>query len=192
MSAEAVAAFVGAGVNFFALLFVAGQVAVANRQLRNAQATTDVDIRRRKRQATIDYFANTVEYRNRLAKGLPDPRDAREVERTSRRALAQGEKSKRFRSIIAYLDFYEALAVAVAGDVYDLEVLNAVDGGTFRDISRSYQPFFRAVRTSSARNSWYVELEWLGEQIVKLRGEHNYYELLARRDERTQSLRLTR
>jgi hypothetical protein len=57
------------------------------------------------------------------------------------------------------------MAVAVATGVYDLTVVDAMDGGTIRDITSSYKPYFDGIRTTPERSSWFVELEWLGEQI---------------------------
>ena len=121
MSAEAIASFVGAGVNLVALLFVAGQVAVANRQLRHAQVTTDADIERRKRQATIDYFINTVDQRTALSKDLPRVQDRNAVHRSVESALGDDVKDppavpvdlppEQKRHLIGeYLSFYEAMA----------------------------------------------------------------------------------
>lgn len=196
MSAEAIASFVGAGVNLIALLFVAGQVAIANRQLRHAQATTEADIERRKRQATIDYFMSTFDQRAALAKDLPHFQDIHAVYRYVKSALGSEVKDdspedsgrssdvtpeQKRRLIGEYLAFYEAMAVAVAADVYDLTVLDAMDGGTIRDIVTNYKPYFDGIRTTPERSSWFLELEWLGEQIKKLRGEDNRYMLLANR-----------
>ena len=56
-----------------------------------------------------------------------------------------------------------------------------MDGGTIRDITTNYKPYFDGIRTTRELTSWFVELEWLGEQIKKLRGEENRYVLLANR-----------
>jgi hypothetical protein len=196
VSPEAIASFIGAGVNLFALLFVAGQVAIANRQLRHAQATTEADIERRKRQATIDYFMSTLDQRAALSKDLPHVQDRHAIDRYVKSALggvatdASSEDGDRLsdvtpdqkrRRIGEYLSFYEAMAVAVASDVYDLTVLDAMDGGTIRDIATNYKPYFDGIRGTPESASWFVELEWLGEQIKKLRGEDNRYVLLAQR-----------
>ena len=164
-------------------------------QLRHSQATTDADIQRRKRQATIDYFMSTVDQRAALSKNLPHVQDKNAVFRYVKSALGGAVKDgpkgdgehndlppEQKRHLISeYLSFYEAMAVAVAADVYGLTVLDAMDGGTIRDIATNYKPYFKGIRTTPERASWFVELEWLGEQIKKLRGDHNRYVLLADR-----------
>ncbi|MFC5061948.1 DUF4760 domain-containing protein [Actinomycetospora atypica] len=181
MSAEAIAAFVGAGVNFLALLFVAGQVAIANRQLKHAQHTNEAEIRRRKRQATIDYFMSTVVERAELASELPDPSASADVKDAVKRALDGDARCRRL--IGDYLGFYETMAVAIASDVYDLETLDAMDGASIRYIADSYQHFFEAVRATPGRSAHYVELERLGLQIQHLRGPENSYVPIALRSQ---------
>jgi hypothetical protein len=160
MPSEVLAAYVGAGVNAVGLAFVAIQVVLARRQLQHAQDTNNAEIRRVRRQATIEYFMSTVEQRERLAAGMPDSHDTDEINQYIDAAFSEegGAKQRRLRD---YFSFYEAMAVAVAADVYDLVVLDAMDGGTIRSITTNYRAYFQRVRGTPQSSTWFVELEWL-------------------------------
>jgi hypothetical protein len=76
--------------------------------------------------------------------------------------------------------------VAVAADVFDIEVLDAMAGGEISSIVRCYKPYFDNVRTTPERASWFAELKWLGNQIEKLRGhDHPYVPLASRAPDST-------
>lgn len=181
MSTQDWASFVGAGINFIALVFVAGQLGLANRQLRHAQSTNETEIVRRKRQATIEYFVSTAEHRVHLGKDLPPTSDTAAVERFVTELVGGPRDTPKHAALDRFLSFYEGIAVAVAADVYDLEVLDAIAGGEIRDVVRGYKPFLDAIRTTPASKSWFVELEWLAECIANLRGANNDYRLLSTR-----------
>jgi hypothetical protein len=135
VASEIIAAYIGIGVNALGLAFVASQVGLARRQLRHAQETNVDEIRRVKRQATMEYFMTTAEQRDRLAADLPSNQDLDAINRYIDAAFSEpdGTKRKRLRD---YFSFYEAMAVAVAAGVYDLAVLDAMDGGTVLSITK--------------------------------------------------------
>ncbi len=180
MAPEVLAAYVGIGVNAVGLAFLAIQIGLTRRQLRHAQETNNNEIERVKRQATIEYFMSTVEQRDRIAAGLPDNQDVDAINRYIDAAFTDddGTKRKRLRD---YFSFYEAMAVAVAAGVYDLAVLDAMDGGTVLSITRNFAGYFHRERGTVQSSTWFVELEWLGRQIEQRRGPGNSYVLLAER-----------
>ena len=76
--------------------------------------------------------------------------------------------------LASYLAYFEALAVAVRSSIYDIAVLDAIAGSRILDISRNYQLFFTMRRQEVGSEFAYVNLEWLGNEIQKLRTSVGY------------------
>jgi hypothetical protein len=178
-----VTAIIGAGgvlINAIGLAFVAIQVILARRQLLHAQRVNEVETARMKRQATIDFYMTTVEQRTGWRSILPDDWDAAAIEQFIKSAYTE-QGPRKLQVIVDYLGYFEALAVAVASDVYDIETLDSIAGSRIRRIATNYKPFFERARVAANAPSLYVELEWLGEQLETLRASSSQYILLAER-----------
>lgn len=180
----AIAALIGAIgllINAAGLAFVATQVVLARRQLQHGQQIRDDEILRGKRQATIDFYMGSVEQRRYWASVLPDVMNAPAVAEFIEAAF-ESDDTVKHQHISDYLSFFEALAVAVAGDVYDLEILDSMGGTVIRKTAANYRPYFERLRQIHNAPAFYTELEWLGRQLEELNGDSSAYVLLAQRN----------
>lgn len=174
---------IGLLINAAGLAFVATQVVLARRQLQHGQQIRDDEILRGKRQATIDFYMESVEQRRHWASVLPDDMNAQAVAEFVEAAFESDDKVK-LQHITNYLGFFEALAVAVAADVYDLEILDSMDGSTIRKVAANYRPYFERARQIHDAPAFFTELEWLGRQLQELNGDSAAYVLFAERQRR--------
>ncbi len=183
MSGESPASLVGMiglALNAAGLGFVAVQVILARRELRNSQEINNAEIVRRKRQSTIDFYMTTVEQRARWKETLPDDWDESAIEQFIRTAFKKRDRVK-LRCLADYFGYFEALAVAVAADVYDLEIIDSLAGARIIHIAQHYKEYFERVREATGVDDLYVELEWLARSLQDLRSASPSYVLFANR-----------
>jgi hypothetical protein len=167
-------------VNGIGLSFVASQVALARRQFRLSQRTQHAEIIRRKRQSTIDFYMTTADVRARWKAILPDDWEGAEIHKFIRAAYRSRDRTK-LQYIIDYLAYFDALAIAVAAEVYDIDILDSLAGSRIRSIAKNYEPFFERARRSTGVSALYVELESLGEKLQAMRDNKPSYVLFAAR-----------
>ena len=150
------------------LAFVAWQVLLARKQLKQAQEASAREVARGKRQATIDFYMTTVDQRSQWRAILPDDWDEAAIHAFIHKALTTGDVNQN-RCLVDYLGYFETLAVAVSARVYDIEILDSLAGTRIRRIATNYRPYFLAARNTSGVAALYVELEWLGERLREAR-----------------------
>ena len=160
---------IGLTLNAAGLAFVATQVALARRQLEHLQRVTEAEVARGKRQAAIDFYMGAAPRIAAWRKALPNDWDKPAIEKFVRAALADPDHPA-LQDLAAYLGFFEALAVSVSSDVYDLAVLDAIAGSRICNIATNYRTFFEHRRREAKADSAYRELEWLCRRIQELRG----------------------
>jgi hypothetical protein len=175
-------------LNAIGLLYVARQARIAGRQRETAdealrvatdqfrhvqQAALEESVRLR-RVGTIDWLTQTAKQREEWQAKLPEVRDLAAIERQVELAFNSTGGDEIRRRFEACCSFYENLAVAVAAGVYDLVVLDAVDGGYLALLAENYKPYFAKAREAAKSDSWYVELEWLGQELRKVRPTGKY------------------
>ena len=159
----------GVVINAVALGFVGIQVILARRQLSYLQETTETEVVRRKRQSTIDFYMATIEHIGDLRVRLPNDWEGGEIAAFISRAFQKGAREDIF-AIARYLSYFEAVAVGVTMDVYDLKVINELAGSRILALANNYVPFFERRREEVGSNTPYENLQTLGSTLARLRG----------------------
>lgn len=167
-------------INGIGLSFVAVQVILARRQVLHSQRTSEAENTRRKREATIDFYMDTVKHRSKWTAVLPDDWSEEEIHEFIKTAY-QTSDAEKLKCMIDYLGYFETLAVAVSAGVYDLETLDSLAGTRIRRIAANYQPYFAEVRRATGVKAMYVELEWLADRLAETRAKHSAYVIFANR-----------
>jgi len=161
--------FIGLLVSAGGLGAVAYELAKSRRADALAQQREADELVRRKRQATIDFYNQTLEFRTRYRDRIPDNTDPVAVRAFVERALAVPDGPER-TDLADFLGYFEMLATAVRLDVLDLETIDALAGQRLMSTFRSYQPYVVARRERTGRTGLYKELEWLARRIGAHRG----------------------
>ena len=173
-------AAIGLVVNTVGIAFVAIQVALARRQLRDSQRIEFAEHGRLRRQGTIDFYMTTVEQRIRWRTALPEDWNEPAIRDYVSDAFELGNQAK-LDALTDYFGYFEGLAVAVAAGVYDLDTVDAVIGDRIMAIARNYRPFFEDSRQRRGVPALYVEFEWLAGKLAELRADNDEYILYADR-----------
>jgi len=157
-----------AGVVLNSVLFVVVvlQLRAVRRQVTAAERTTLLDHQRRKKQATIDFYAMTLESRLSLPANLPFDREADRVTEFLR-GVGQTDNSS-VRVVTDYLSLFELLATGVNTDVFDLEVISRMAGGRIRAMVRNYGPWIESRREQQNAPMLFAELLHLAKRLEKL------------------------
>jgi hypothetical protein len=172
---------VGVLVNGVGIGFVAFQVILARRQLRDGQRAEKREYDRLKRQATVDYVTQSRGLTWELRAKLPNDFDAEAVARYVEEAYATGDRT-RLACLSTYLGHYESLAVGVANGTYDLPTTDSLIGARMIRVAETYQPYIQEVRRRTDAASLYIELEWLAAELIGLREARGGRALFAERD----------
>lgn len=162
----------GLVVNGLGLVFIATQVSLARRQIRNSLEQAKTEASRLKRQATIDFYMSTLDRLAEWRAKLPDDWETEAVSLYIERIYRPNGKAKR-RILASYLGYFETIAMAVRSEIYDLEVLNGIAGSRIASIATNYQPFFDRRRKEVGASTAYENLEWLGKRMNWLRNPSN-------------------
>jgi hypothetical protein len=165
---------IGLVINGIGLVFIAVQVVLARRQLRDNNELSAKENLRIKRQATIDFYMGTVEKVAGWRSVLPDDWDRPQIDAYTE-SLYSGQRDKEKMLILAnYLAFWEALAVAIRAGIYDLAVFDSIAGSRILNICDNYQKFFAARREEVGTRLAYVNLEWLAAELRTFRSAPDY------------------
>ena len=180
VSASVIIGTAGLLANGIGLVFVASQVVLARRQFRHSQEAQHAETIRRKRQSTVDFYMTTVDVRTKWKAVLPDDWEEEKIRKFIHSAYRSRDRTK-LQCITDYVSYFETLAVAVAAEVYDLEILDSIAGTRITSIAKNYRPFFERVRSMTGKPSLYVELESLGEKLQAMRASRPNYVLFGDR-----------
>lgn len=150
-------------VNIILFVIVVHQLRAARAQLADSRDSTVKDHERRKKQATLDYHAMTIEKRNSLAAALPYDRDAKAIAHMTRR-LGQ-QNSPKVNQVVEYLDLFENLATGVRTDIFDIEVIEGIATGQIQALARNYRPWIEQRRIFYDSPKLYCELFALAEEL---------------------------
>jgi hypothetical protein len=164
---------VGLVINGLGLIFVATQVVLARRQLQDNLAQSSKEALRIKRQATIDFYMSTLQKVSEWRSILPDEWDKQKIDAYIHTAYSRKGRVKTL-ILASYLGYFEALAVAIRAEIYDLAVLDSIAGSRIINICENYQAFFVMRRKEVGTELAYRNLEWLGDEIRKLRASLEY------------------
>ena len=128
-------------------------------QLRQGIAATKLEHMRRRKEATIEFYAGTIEARQELMDTMPRLHDLDGINRLINQAMGN-PRGKAARNIAHYLGLFEMLSVAANTDAFDLELIDRLVGSRILRISEAYAP-------------------WIDSRIEKARpGAQPYGELL--------------
>jgi hypothetical protein len=164
---------IGLIINGAGLVFIAAQVILARRQLKEnlSQAAREAD--RIKRQATVEFYMSTAQKVSEWRSIIPDDWDKVRIGAFTRNVYRRNDKAKML-VLASYLGFFEALAVAIRADVYDLTTFDAIAGSRILNICQNYQQFFALRRKEVGSSFAYRNLEWLGNALSELRASAAY------------------
>lgn len=148
---------VGLLANFGALLFIAVELLQA-RTARLAADRSQIDEnRRRKQEATLDYYNQSFGERRSLSSSLPTLSDVQGITESIQRATAGDiATSESIRSMLAY---YETLATGVNIGIYDMETIDRLAGSRLTRILDSWLPYIRWARAARQNPLAYCEFE---------------------------------
>lgn len=164
---------IGLIVNGVGLIFIAAQVVLARRQLRENLSQATSEAARIRRQATVEFYMSTMQKVSEWRSVLPADWDKQQIEAFTNRIYRRGGESKKL-VLASYLAYFEALAVAVRAGIYDITVLDAIAGARILNISENYQRFFALRREEVGTVHAYRNLEWLAHSIGELRHSAGY------------------
>lgn len=138
-------------------------------QLRHGIAATKLDHERRKKQATIEFYAATIEARQELMDEMPRLHDNDAITGLIE-AASNDENSDAARNVAHYLGLFEMLSVAANTDTFDLETIDRLVGSRILRISEVYSPWIES-RLENARPGAkpYGELLRLAKRLREMR-----------------------
>jgi Domain of unknown function (DUF4760) len=149
-------------------------------ELRNGHRENKAANSRAKKQATVDFYTQTLERRINWQMDLPLGRDRKAVELVlgQLKENPQSEEIKLLKNKIhAYLGFWELTAVAIRHDVFDEALFQDILKTHFLQVEEHYRPFMTDARNEIGENGTqlYVQFEqlaaeWRGEVLARRRG----------------------
>jgi len=146
-----------------ALSAVAGAAVVW--QLVLLARTTKLDHVRSRRQATMEYLAETMD---RLVtyheQGVPDARDTANVAAFVQRAIGGDDAARKL--IGGYLPVYAFLGVAAESDAFDVHLIDQAWGGTIRAVAAGYSSWIEYQRENTGEPRLYEDLERLAAAMT--------------------------
>ena len=151
-----------------AAVFAGGGAVLVIFQLYLAQRTTRDEYENRRRQATIEFYARTINQRGEWNLKLPPDRDGEAIKVLIAQALdPDGERTEEARRAIHnYLAFWELLSAGVAQNVLDRTTIRSLARGRAVAVWKNYEPFVTAERTRYEAPLLYIELQRLAEFLV--------------------------
>lgn len=172
---------VGLAINGIGLIFVAVQVVLARRQLRLNLNQSVKEAERVKCQATIESYMATMQRVSEWRAVLPDDWDRHAIDAYVTDAYRSRNKDKK-RVLANYLQYYEALSVAVLSGIYDLDVIDSIGGSRIINIAENYQAFFAKRRKEVGADTAYRNIENLAKELSALRNSDGYQNVAGSRE----------
>jgi hypothetical protein len=131
-------------------------------QLRAARRDAAEVAARERRQATMQFFADTLDIRRSMPLDLPEDRDAEGIARLLAEVHDASPEAHRKRALLnEYLAWWELTATSVHGDVavFDPRLLELFASGRLTAVWRNYQPFIEEQRKEYGEPGLYEQLE---------------------------------
>jgi len=159
-----------AGIMVVVIASIAGvwQLRLLAQQIRHTQQATLQDHERRRKQATLEFYASTHDRQAKMIRIMPNVMDVDAIAALIQPAIQEGDGDAAAR-ISSYLTLYEYLAAGVRADVFDLDVINQAAGAQIVAIAQNYLPYIQHRRELHDIPDAFIELEWLGHQLTRLR-----------------------
>lgn len=131
-------------------------------QLRAARHDAQAVERREMRQATMQFFADTLDIRRTMPLELPEDRDRAGIARLVSRVQGDSEEAQRDRSLLnEYLAWWELTASSINDEVqvFDPGLLHLFASGRLVAVWMNYEPFIQAERKRNSDPDLYEQLE---------------------------------
>jgi hypothetical protein len=164
---------IGLAINGVGLIFIATQVVLARRQLRHNLSLSSKEAERVKRQATIESYMATMQRVGEWRSMLPDEWDRQAIDAYIRDSYRPRGKDK-VKVLANFLQYYEALSVAVLSGIYDRDIIDSIGGARIINIAENYETFFTKRRKEVGADTAYRNLELLARQLRELRSTVGY------------------
>lgn len=156
-------------INLSALIFLAAQVMLARKALREAAEGQEREWNRQRKKATIDATVATAQYRESIRALLPwNDRDPKAMAAFLEKAGGDYDK---LAPLSGYLNSLDDIAVGVKQGVLDLETVSMLFGSRIIDVVASYAPYMESIRRGLDRPQTWSDLDDLVELLKKLRQE---------------------
>lgn len=162
MTFERWVAVLSLATNVGLLVIFALQLRSLVREVAQAAEATKFDHKRRREQATIEFYASTQGKRFELRQSLPDDRDGEAIARVLQRARYSRSLTMK---ISQYLGFFELLATGVNAGVLDRRVMNNLAGPSIIKMVEYYKPWMRERRRRLNDFGLYCELADLAAEL---------------------------
>jgi Domain of unknown function (DUF4760) len=154
-----VAAFVG----ICAGIFVGMQVMQAAKNTRLATEAQQREWDLRRREASIQFYMATLDFRDARKTTLPHDKDGPAVARLIEEAKDDTATQGIIRS---HLSYYEMLAMGVNTGVLDEEIVNRSGGMSVLAAWQNYMPWIEKRRRELDAPTMYSELEMLASRLA--------------------------
>jgi hypothetical protein len=162
---QALASGVQAGGVILTLLFIGLQVAQGQSISRaRAQAELDETARRieerarSRRQATLEFARDTLDYRYSKWGSLPDDFDVDAVHELTTKFIA-GREPQTLGTVMEYLGLLETLCIGIELDIYDADTAFELYGGRIAATAKSYDRFIEWRREGAGGIDFYSGLK---------------------------------
>jgi hypothetical protein len=163
----AVATYLLAGLTGFLALVTAVSAAFLWAQLRAARHDAGDVSARERRQATMQFFAETLDIRRTMPLELPEDRDRAGIAQLLNRLEGTSPEIRRERSLLnEYLAWWELTATSINPEVnvFDPRLLELFANGRLIAVWNNYRPFILAEREWHGEPDLFSELEAVANQ----------------------------
>lgn len=161
----------GAGVSLalFTGVLILLQLRAVKMELEQSANIAALDHDRRRRQATLEFFTETMDKRVEWRKTFPNEFDASAVAAFAPDPANDGDRLN--VEVAEYLGHYEDLAAGVALGIFDIDTVDRLAGPRLIRAFRAWQPWINGLRVHLDRPTSYIEWESLARDLVRRRFE---------------------
>jgi hypothetical protein len=162
----ATATYLLAGLTGLLALVTGVSAAFLWAQLRAARHDAQAIELRERRQATMQFFADTLDIRRTMPLDLPEDRDQAGIARLIQRVQGDSEDHRERSLLNEYLAWWELTASSIHDEVqvFDPRLLELFANGRLIAVWRNYEPFIQAERQRYGEPGLYEELEHLAKR----------------------------
>lgn len=160
---------IGLLLNSVGLTFVATQIALARAQAARARASEDAELVLRRKESTVSFMVSTIEQKRSIWSQLPDDFDENAIATFVKEIATRKGNQQREVDLRGYLTMMETLAAGVSIGIYDLPTVEQMMGARIGCIAQGYRPYIDRRRRETGVSTLYVEIEWLSQELERLR-----------------------
>lgn len=160
---------IGLLLNSVGLAFVATQIALARAEAARARASEGAELVLRRKESTVSFMVSTVEQKRSIWNQLPDDFDENAIATFVKEIITRKGNRQREVDLKGYLTMMENLATGVSIGIYDLPTVEQMMGARIGCIAKGYRSYIDHRRRETGVSTLYVEIEWLGQELERLR-----------------------